>query len=154
MKIKDFEVYKDNPIEKDGIVLRRYVKKDSGDGYVPMINGDSGEVEYFKSIGNGIERKHDSLMYRKVYYNCLPDVMLLSSGGLRVWCYILSVLKAGRDSVEIDMDECREYTGYSSKIMIYNGIIDLLNHKFIFRKVGSGAIYFINVNYFFNGNRI
>ena len=57
-----------------------------------------------------------------------------------------------KDSIIIPIKDCMEFTGYNSRVAVYNGIIDLLDRGIIYRKVGSGN-YFININAFFNGKR-
>jgi hypothetical protein len=69
-----------------------------------------------------------------------------------VLCYVLKNLGVKRDEVNIDIIECMTFTGYKSKVNIYIGIVELLDKKLIFRKVGSGN-YFINVNSYYNGSR-
>ena len=51
------------------------------------------------------------------------------------------------------MEDILQYTGYKTRANIYNGIINLLENGMLFRKTGSGS-YYININIFFNGNRI
>jgi hypothetical protein len=87
-----------------------------------------------------------------LYVEELTIIKELSTAGLKVLCYVLKNIGAKKDDIAIHLQDCLEFTGYKSKVNVYNGIIELLDKKLLFRKVGSGN-YFINVNSFYNGKR-
>lgn len=150
--IKDYETYSTNPsvvLLEDTKVIS-YIKK--GD-LQQFYNVDTGEELQFQPIGNHYLKPTDTREYRKVYVAALPTIALLSSAGLKVWCYVLARIIAKKDEVGINMEDCMEYTGYKTRANVYNGIVNLLENGLLFKKVGSG-VYFININTFFNGNRI
>lgn len=150
--IKDYEVYSVNPstVLISDVKVINQIKK----GEIKRMQDlDTGEETIIQEMGEHLVFKKDSREYRKVYVDSLPTVSMLSSAGLKVWCYVLARLIAKKDEVFINLEDCMEYTGYKTRANIYNGIINLLEHGLLFKKVGSG-VYFINVNIFFNGNRI
>lgn len=151
MTLKDFESYKSNPTKIEGIVIKEYQLKPNE---TTMVNTDTGEVGIFRPAAKTKTLPHDTLEYVKVYTNALPQIKDLNTPALKVWTYILSNLTPKRDEVSIFMKDCIEYTGYTNPPPIYKGLVELLEKQFIFRKVGSDSIYFINSNIFFNGKRI
>jgi hypothetical protein len=113
----------------------------------------TGEEVMIQNLDNVSSFSVDNREYRKVYVNGLNSISELSSSGLRVWCYILARLSPKKNEITINMSDALDYTGYKGKMNIYNGIINLLENGLLFRKTGSGS-YYININIFFNGNRI
>jgi len=150
--IMDFEQYAINPssVYEEDIKAITYIKK----GDVRSLHDMStGEEVMIQNLDNVSSFSVDNREYRKVYVNGLNSISELSSSGLRVWCYILARLSPKKNEITINMSDALDYTGYKGKMNIYNGIINLLENGLLFRKNGSGS-YYININIFFNGNRI
>jgi hypothetical protein len=150
-KINDFESYLSNPskvLDKD-LKKLHFVKK----GEVGEFITEDGELTKYQKLGDEITTVIDSKEYRKLYKEELVVIKELSTAGLKVLCYVLNNIGVKKDDIAIHLQDCMEFTGYKSKVNIYNGISDLLDKKLLFRKVGSGN-YFINVNSFYNGKRI
>jgi hypothetical protein len=150
--IMDFEQYAINPssVYEEDVKSITYIKK----GDVRSLHDMStGEEVMIQNLDNVSSFSVDNREYRKVYVNGLNSISELSSSGLRVWCYILARLSPKKNEITINMSDALDYTGYKGKMNIYNGIINLLENGLLFRKNGSGS-YYININIFFNGNRI
>jgi hypothetical protein len=95
----------------------------------------------------------DEENFIKWYRPCYEGIGELSNSGVRVLSYILKRLKTNKDWVLIDMDECMAHCGYTSVQAVRNGLLELLEYRYIQRKSGGANMYFINPNYFFNGQR-
>ena len=152
MKLGDFESYKENPIKIEGYSQKTISSKE--EGILELVAPETGEITYAQKIGTSKVISHDALPYKKIFDKSLPEVMSLSSSGLRVWCYLLSELKPRQDYVTLNLEDCKSFTSYSSNVAVYKGLIELLDKKFIFKKVGAASTYFININYFYNGKRV
>ena len=150
MKLSDFEAYRENPSLPIGIVSRDI--RDEGE-VMETVTAD-GEAFFVRKLGNARTVKNDTLPYKKVFNDAFPSISNFSSPGLKVWCFIVSSLQPRENEVFLSMEECKTYTGYTSDVAIYRGIIELLDKGFIYRKLGSNSSFFINVNMFFNGKRI
>jgi len=149
-KITDFESYSENPskiLDKD-IKKVKYIKKGDVfellDEYGELIKVQKLSTEEFISI--------DDREFRKLYVEELDTIKELTTSGLKVLCYVLKNIGIKKDSLIIPIQDCMEFTGYGSRVAVYNGIIDLLDKKILYRKVGSSN-YFININAFYSGNR-
>jgi hypothetical protein len=95
----------------------------------------------------------DSEKFVKWYDKSYSEIGKLSNAGVRVLSYILCVLPKNVDWVEIDMDDCMAHCGYTSVQAVRNGLLDLLEQRYIQRKSGGSNRFFINPNFFFNGQR-
>lgn len=150
-KLTDFPSYEKNPsilLERD-IKKRNYIEQ----GEVKIFVNPQGEEELYQSLGKDKYYTTDAREYRKIYVEQLGCIKELSNPALKVLCYILKELKPRVDEIAILIDDCMKFTGYESKVNIYKGLVELLNRKLIYRKVGTGT-YFIDINSFYNGNRL
>ena len=149
-KISDFESYSINPskiLDKD-VKQLHYVHKKEVEEFITK----DGEYKRYQELGTEIIKNIDAKKYVKLYIEELDNIKDLSTAGLKVLCYIFKNIGIKKDDISIVLSDCMEFTGYKSKVNVYNGIIELLDKKIIFRRVGSGN-YFININSFYNGHR-
>ena len=150
-KISDFETYVDNPskpLEGDLKHVHHFTK-----GAIRKLVNEYGEEKLFSELGDEVNKVVDSREYRKIFVSELVTLKDLNSSGIKVLCYILKHLRIKKDDITISISECMEFTGYKSKVNVYNGLAELLEKQIIFRKVGIGS-YYINVNTFYNGSRL
>lgn len=95
----------------------------------------------------------DKAQFTKVFVDGMGNWFELSKAGIRVFSYIISILKPNRDEFSIRLDAALKHTKYKSKKTILSGLAELLENKFIAR--GQNPYhYFINPTIFFNGNRL
>lgn len=116
-----------------------------------MIISSEGEVK-----GHSIFMKRktvDKAQFAKVFTENIHQFFGLSTAGIKVFSYVVSIVKANKDELYIDYDDCMEFTGYRSQKTIIIGLSELLENKFIAR--GRNPYHFyINPTIFFNGDRI
>lgn len=151
MNIKRYSVFETNPsVENiEGIKeVTRSIKNKSE----LVVNAKTGELfEQFpvKSLTVLV----DSLQYTKVYSNSIDSISDLTVPALKLLCYIMKYLKPNKDMIKLKADNCNKYCGYKTKVSFYKGLEELLDKKFIYRTEDEHE-FWINVNYFFNGDRL
>jgi len=94
----------------------------------------------------------DTTQFAKIYLSSVPAFFNLSKSGIRLFGYVLKVVKPNSDHFYFELDECMEITGYKSDKSVWKGISELLEFKFIARSKKSYK-YYINPTIFFNGDR-
>jgi len=152
-KLYDYKLNKENPF-----IEATYQHVQKGDKMILMGNRE-GDV-LVDNEGNimasptFIKRQEvDKAEFRKIYITSLALWFGLSKTGIRIFSYIMSVVKPNNDFFNIDFDECIEFTGYKSRKSISDGIKELIENKFIARGRNQYH-YFINPTVFFSGDRI
>lgn len=157
-KVSDFEATNKNPsVDKiKGMAIvpaKEPVMKgvqitdlETSETYLDEI--ETGTYKYGDSIFK------DNLRYTKLFRGAELDIAELGATSVGVLMHIISEIKMGKDEVKIDAAELAVKLNYSSSRSVYNGIFGLLKKEFIYRKTGNDGVYFINVNKFFNGNRV
>lgn len=155
-KVKGHERFKENPfveraIEDITIVKKMQFVTPKDKNEIQMIVSQSGEVEGQTAFLRYVEV--DEERFAKLYLSQLASFWELSKPAIRVFSYMLSILKPKQDSFILRMDECLEYTGYKHRKDVNNGLSVLIESKIIARS-NYEFEYFINPLVVFNGDRV
>ena len=148
--IKDFEVFKESPYTLLGVESRNRVSVAKGQ---VVSDTSTGELYDMRKLAKTETVEVDTLSYTKVYHNSLESVSEFSIPALKIWCFILQAIKPTKYAFEINFKEAMEFSGYKSIPNIYKGIVELLDKGFIAKSVGRN-MFFLNPNYYFNGDRL
>jgi hypothetical protein len=160
-KITEHPVSEHNPfveealagIQKQTVRKTRVIRPDEGlarQVQQIVVNAD-GEATGYGAFMQYIEVDEDK--FAKVYLSQFAAFWELSKPAIRVFGYLLSVLKPGQDRLIFRMDKALAYTNYGHRNNIATGISNLLECGIIARTPYDNE-YFINPLVFFNGNRV
>jgi len=155
-KVTDHEKFKENPFLEKAIDDINIVKKmqfvtPNNKNEIQMIVSQSGEVEGHTAFLKYVEV--DEEKFAKLYLSQLVAFWDLTKPAIRVFSYILNILKPKQDSFILRMDECLEFTGYKHRKDVTNGLATLMEARIIARS-NYEFEYFINPLVVFNGNRV
>lgn len=98
----------------------------------------------------------DTEKFIKIYTAGIDELMNLSASGLKLFKLIYMMMRENKDTdvFTLDYTTLKAYGKWKwSQPTFNNGLNELLNHKVLFKSIAP-AQYFINVKFFFNGNRI
>lgn len=155
-KIKTQQKFRENPflsnIEKDMLITKKTSIVQSKDkNQIQMIVSQSGEVEGYSAFVKFIEV--DEEKFAKIYLSQFECFWDLSKPAIRVFGYIINILKPNQDFVLIKLEDCLNYTKYKGKNAIITGLSDLIEKNIIAKSVING-VYYINPLIVFNGSRV
>jgi len=155
-KVTVHQRFKENPfvekaIEDIRLVKRMQVVTPKDRNEIQMIVSQSGDVEGHTAFLKYVEVDEDK--FAKLYLSQLASFWELSKPAIRIFSYILSILKPKQDSFILRMDECLGYTGYKNRKDVNNGLAALIESKIIARS-NYEFEYFINPLVVFNGDRV
>lgn len=155
-KLTEFEAFKENPfIEKAvqdiKVVKRTQVIRPQSRDEIQMITSSEGEVTGYSAFMRFVEV--DEERFAKVYLSQFAQFWELSKPAIRVFGYILTVLKPKQDSFMFDMSNCLAYTKYKVEKSVFEGIASLITCGIIARG-DRHYRYFINPLVVFNGDRV
>lgn len=153
-KLADFESLTVNPYqEKLKPLFKIGWRRIDPEKAKQVVDTDSGEVLFISEVGNVKLIINDNSEFTKLFAAANNEIPKLTTQGLKMLTYIFTLIKKDVDWIKVDGSSAMEWCGFSSRTQLYNGLISLLEHKFICRKTGGANEYYINVNYFFNGKR-
>ena len=151
-KVTDYEVFKDNPFQQ-GLRGKVRVALNKPSGWGVRVHDDDAVGYSLRKDSKDAFLVKDSEMFTKLYTPVLYEIRKLPTPGVKMLSYVLYLAKKDNDVVHISTDLAKDWCEYDSSSNVYLGIAALLEHNFICRKIGGTGEYFINVNYFFNGQR-
>lgn len=155
-KLSKFERNETNPFLEKAIQDVQITKKyKTGNterrAILNAVHPDTGEILGHTMFLRQIEV--DEEQFTKVYLSQFESFWELSKNAIRVFGYIMSKMKPKNDRIEFRMNECMEYTKYSTKKPIYEGLAGLINARILARGYNEYT-YFINPLVAFNGDRV
>jgi hypothetical protein len=149
--------FDENPFVEKAIQDIRIVQKtkvvrpQNQDEIQLIINSGSGEVQGHTVFMKFVEV--DEEHFAKVYISQFASFWELTKPAIRVFGFIITVLKPKKDFFYFDMDDCMKYTGYTQRNNILTGLSCLIDCGIIARS-NKTYIYFINPLVVFNGDRV
>lgn len=156
-KITDFDKHNSNPFVEKAIEDIKVVKRTQ-----VIRSRDKNDIQLIKDTQTGEINGHSAFMrfvevdeekFAKVYLSQFASFWDLSKPAIRVFGYILSVLKPNQDNFIFELDTCMDYTQYKQKSMIFTGLANLIECGIIARSKYEYR-YYINPLIVFNGDRV
>jgi hypothetical protein len=134
------------------IVQKTQVIRPQNKGEIQLIvNSGSGEVQGHTAFMKFVEV--DEMQFAKVYISQFASFWELTKPAIRVFGFIITILKPKQDFFYFDMDDCMKYTGYTQRNHILTGLSCLIDCGIIARS-NKTYRYFINPLVVFNGDRV
>jgi len=150
-------VYRDNPSLADAFPARIQSTKPTKMGDAYMVAPGSGEVIAQGAFGFVQEKIVDSEEFVKIYLAGIRRYGELSKAGALLFEFVYREIsgRAGkdRDTVLLNYVLAVEWNSSLSRRTYERGMSELLEKGFLFRSMAAD-MYFVNVRFMFNGNRM
>jgi hypothetical protein len=152
-----FPLYETNPSVSNEIPTRRKITDKGQASSFSMVSPDTGEL-----VANGAlcfvdEREVDSEEFVKVYHDGVRKMHELTKPGFMLFIYVYEEMigKNGinKDTVALNAYHLQKWRPDISARTYNRGLHELLEKKILFRSI-TRDIFFINVRYLFNGDRM
>lgn len=154
--IRQYPKNEDNPFVEKAInditiVKKMRVARTGSDNAIQTVINKDGEITGHTQFLQYIEV--DEEKFAKVYLSQFSSFWELSKTAIRVFGYILTILKPNQDIFILRMDKCKEHTKYSQDKSIFEGLSNLIECGIIARAKYENE-YYINPLIVFNGSRV
>jgi hypothetical protein len=143
-------VYLSNPSVPGKEEVTRTRKRQMGDERKGLVINDGGEI-----LGNGTAvafewEEVDKERFVKLFLGGVKQASGLSKAGMTMFEMVYNQLRNahGTDRVELPF-----LTAGKSKAVYYNGMRELLEKGFLYHSPIDG-VFFVNIRYMFNGDRL
>jgi hypothetical protein len=151
------QVYRDNPSLADAFPARIHSSTTKMAGEAYMVAPGSGEVIAQGAFGFVQEKIVDSEEFVKIYLAGIRRYGELSKAGALLFEFVYREIsgRAGkdRDTVLLNYVLAVEWNSTLSRRTYERGMSELLEKGFLFRSMAAD-MYFVNVRFMFNGNRM
>lgn len=155
-KLTEHKQFEDNPflenaIKEIQITKKTKVQRASNHSVIQHVVNQDGELTGHTAFLQYIEIDEDK--FAKIYLSQFASFWELSKPAIRVFGYVMTVIKPNQDRIIIRMDKAKKYTNYKQESMIRTGLSSLIACGIIARSKYNDE-YFINPLVAFNGNRV
>jgi len=152
---RGFPVYRTNPSvpSTSGLPTRtRRINVPGGKGAV-IVDNSTGELKGLGGMGFWWEEEVDSTRFVKLFLDGIKQAAGLSKTGIQVFelVYKEMRLNPGSDEIKLNQYVARDY-GISDRAY-QRGVRELLEKEFLYRSPSDG-VFFVNIRFMFNGDRL
>jgi hypothetical protein len=149
-------VYRSNPSipgSANGLATRqRRIEVPGGKAAVLVDNG-TGEIRGIGGMGFWWQEEVDASRFVKLFLEGIKQAAGLSKSGMAVFELVYGQMRErhGNDKIELSQYTARDY-GLSERTF-RRGLRELLEKQFLYRSTSDG-VFFINIRFMFNGDRL
>lgn len=118
-----------------------------------FVDTETGENYDLSKLGELKYVRRDANPFIKSFTMSYDKLRDLDVYAFKLLFFIQGILGRGETSVHFTNRQVLDWTGYKNMSTVYRAIDQLCEADFIRKSTGNG-VYWINPNYFFNGERI
>ncbi len=152
---RGFPVYRTNPSvpTTNGLTTRtKRFQVPGGRGSV-IVDNSSGEIKGIGGMGFWWEEEVDSSRFVKMFLDGIKQAADLSKTGLQVFELVYHEMRANPGSDEIKLNQYVAKDHGISDRTYQRGVRELLEKEFLYRSPSDG-VFFVNIRFMFNGDRL
>ena len=116
-----------------------------------LLDSKTSEVKAHSVIISQKEVDRDKFV--KIYLTEISALFDLSKTGIRMFSYVMQVLKINKATIYISVQDAIDYCHYKTKSSVYKGLGELISNKIIAMSTRPN-LWHINPSIIFNGDRV
>jgi hypothetical protein len=152
---RGFPVYRTNPSipPTNGLPTRSKRFHVPGGKAAVIVDNSTGEIKGIGGMGFWWEEEVDSSRFVKLFLDGIKQAADLSKTGMQVFELVYHQMRAnpGSDEIKLNQFVARDH-GISDRTY-QRGVRELLEKEFIYRSPSDG-VFFVNIRFMFNGDRL
>jgi hypothetical protein len=152
---RGFPVYRTNPSvpPPNGIPTRtKRFQVPGGKGAV-IVDNSSGEIKGLGGMGFWWEEEVDRSRFVKLFLDGIKQAAGLSKAGMHVFELVYHQMRESPGDDEIKLNQYVAKDNGISDRTYQRGVRELLEKEFVYRSPSDG-VYFVNIRFMFNGDRL
>ncbi len=152
---RGFPVYRRNPSvpTTDALPTRtRRIRVPGGKGAM-IVDSSTGEIKGLGGVGFWWEEEVDSSRFVKLFLDGIKQAAGLSKAGMQVFELVYRELRCnpGSDEIKLNLYVAKDH-GLADRTY-QRGVRELLEKEFLYRSPSDG-VFFVNIRFMFNGDRL
>lgn len=150
---RGFPVYRTNPSVAGGLTTRAKRFDVPGGKGSFIIDGTSGEVKGIGGMGFWFAQEVDTTSFVKFFLDGIKQAAGLSKAGMQVFEIVYHEIRANPnvDEIKLNLYVAKDH-GVAERTY-HRGVRELLEKEFLYRSPSDG-VYFVNIRFMFNGDRV
>ncbi len=153
---RGFPVYRTNPSvpAANGMPTRNKRIHVPGGKASVIVDSGTGEVKGIGGMGIWWEEEVDPDRFVKLYFDGIRQAAGLSKAGIQVFELVYYQMRAnpGSDEIKLNKYVASDHGGISDRTY-HRGARELLGKEFLFKSPSDG-VFFVNIRFMFNGDRL
>jgi hypothetical protein len=152
---RGFPVYRTNPsVPSSNALPTRSKRFHVPGGKASMIvDNSTGEIKGIGGMGFWWDEEVDSSRFVKLFLDGIKQAAGLSKTGIQVFELVYHQMRANPGSDEIKLNQYVAKDHGISDRTYQRGVRELLEKEFLFRSPSDG-VFFVNIRFMFNGDRL
>lgn len=152
---RGFPVYRTNPSvpSTNGIATRSRRFQVPGGKAAMIVDNSTGEVKGLGGMGFWWEEEVDTTRFVKLFLDGIKQAAGLSKTGIQVFELVYHQMRANPGSDEIKLNQYVAKDHGISDRTYQRGVRELLAKEFLYRSPSDG-VFFVNIRFMFNGDRL
>lgn len=148
-------VYRTNPSVPDPRDMPRGPKRFEvpGGRAAMIVDNSTGELKGIGGMGFWWEEEVDKERFVKLFLDGIRSAAGLSKTGIKAFEVVYRQMQSNPNNDKIELNQYIAKEHRIEERTFRRGVRELLEKEFIFRSTADG-VYFINVRFMFNGNRL
>jgi hypothetical protein len=152
---RGFPVYRTNPSvpQANGLPTRtKRINVPGGKGSV-IVDNTTGELKGIGGMGFWWEEEVDTTRFVKLFLDGIKQAAGLSKTGIQAFELVYHEMRAnpGKDEIKLNQYVAKDH-GISDRTY-QRGVRELLEKEFLYRSPSDG-VFFVNIRFMFNGDRL
>ena len=157
-QLRGHAVYKMNPSLSNSLPTKIATKNLSKVGSAYMVAPGTGEVLARGAFGFVEEKEVDTEQFVKIYLAGIRKYGELSKAGALLFEFVYKSMSGqnakDKDTITISFPLTQEWKPDLARATYYRGLNELLDKEFLYRSYASSDLYFVNIRFMFNGDRM
>src|SRR5579872_5822318 len=152
---RGFRVYRTNPSIPSSIGMptrSRRIHVPGGKAAM-IVDNSTGEIKGLGGVGFWWEEEVDSTRFVKLFLDGIKQAAGLSKPGIQVFELVYHQMRAnpGSDEIKLNLYIAKDH-GINDRTY-QRGVRELLEKEFLYRSPSDG-VFFVNIRFMFNGDRL
>lgn len=152
---RGFPVYRTNPSipSSTGMPTRNKRFHVPGGKASVIVDNSTGEIKGLGGVAFWWEEEVDSTRFVKLFLDGIKQAACLSKAGMQVFELVYLQMRAtpGSDEIKLNHYVAKDH-GMSDRVY-QRGVRELLEKEFLYRSPSDG-VFFVNIRFMFNGDRL
>ena len=146
-------VYRVNPSIPPGLATRQKRFEVPGGKAAVIVDPGTGEIKGIGGLGFWWQEEVDASRFVKLFLDGIKQAAGLSKSGMAVFELVYHQMRENpnRDKIELSQYLAAD-SGFNERTF-RRGLRELLQKEFLYRSTSDG-VFFINIRFMFNGNRL
>jgi len=148
-------VYRVNPSipPSNGLATRHKRFEVPGGKAAVIVDNTSGEIKGIGGVGFWWQEEVDASRFVKLYLEGIKEACALSKAGMQIFELVYHQIREHHGHDKIELSQYLAHDSGLNERTFRRGLRELLEKEFLYRSTSDG-VFFININYLFNGDRL